>query len=114
MGAGCLPPDTVMLSPIPKCKGGSGAFGARVLWSVRFAPNHGFRPQSGLVQRELYMLPAAAPHERKRTQPFYTTCGVSRAPSRPLGAPFFEPFEPFEPSEPSRPKGVSNGDTTTL
>ena len=33
-----------------------------------------FRPQSGLVQRELYMLPAAAPHERKRTQPFYTTC----------------------------------------
>ena len=26
-------------------------FGARVLWSVRFAPDHGFSPQSGLVQR---------------------------------------------------------------
>ena len=31
--------------------GGSGAFGARVLSVVRFAPNDGFRPQSGLVQR---------------------------------------------------------------
>ena len=26
-------------------------FGARVLWSVRFASDHGFSPQSGLVQR---------------------------------------------------------------
>ena len=26
-------------------------FGARVLWPVRFAPDHGFSPQSGLVQR---------------------------------------------------------------
>jgi hypothetical protein len=26
-------------------------FGARVLWSVRFALDHGFSPQSGLVQR---------------------------------------------------------------
>ena len=59
---------------------------------------------------------ATFPPERKRTQPFYTTCGASRAPSRPLGAPSepSAPFEPFEPFEPSRPKGVSIGDTTTL
>jgi hypothetical protein len=31
--------------------GGSGACGVRVLSFVRFAPNDGFRPQSGLVQR---------------------------------------------------------------
>ena len=31
---------------------GSGAFGARVLSFVCFAPNDGFRPQSGLVSRE--------------------------------------------------------------
>ena len=30
---------------------GSGAWGAPVLWSVRFAPNHGLSPQSGPVQR---------------------------------------------------------------
>ena len=30
---------------------GSGAFGARVLSFVCFAPNDGFCPQSGLVQR---------------------------------------------------------------
>ena len=37
------------------------------------ALTEGLSPQSGLVQRKLYMLPAAAPHERKRTQPFCTT-----------------------------------------
>ena len=36
---------------------GSGAFGTRVLWFVRFAPNHGFRPQSGPVQREFLKPP---------------------------------------------------------
>ena len=77
---------------------GSGAFGARVLWFVRFAPNHGFRPQGGLVQRELYMPPV----------------GGSRGAAIKLIArraipPPFEPSESFEPSEPSRPKGVSNG-----
>ena len=30
---------------------GSGAFGARVLWFVRFAPDHGLSPQSGPAQR---------------------------------------------------------------
>ena len=65
----------------------SKARGFRRLTAPGFKPPLGlrpwrlrFRPQSGLVQRELYMLPAAAPHERKRTQPFYTTCAVRRAP----------------------------------
>ena len=70
---------------------GSGAFGVRVLSFVRFAPNDGFRPQSGLVQREFYMPP---------------TGGYILIARQGDTTPS-EPFEPSEPSEPSRPKGVS-------
>ena len=52
-----------------------------------FAPGRlGFCPQSGPVQRKLCMLPAAAPHERKRTQPFYTTCREAAPPFYICGA----------------------------
>ena len=56
---------------IPCTQEGSGAFGARVLSFVRFAPNDGFRPQSGLVQRELYSIAAAESgiRESKRGRP---------------------------------------------
>ena len=39
--------------PYSQKEEGSSAFGARVPSSVRFAPNDGFCPQSGPVQREL-------------------------------------------------------------
>ena len=42
----------------PKVRG--GAFGARVLSFVCFAPNDGFCPQSGLVQRVVCMLPVGS------------------------------------------------------
>ena len=48
------------------------------------------------------------PSEPFSSQPFYTTCGASRAPFYKICGvsrhhPPFEPFEPFEPSEPSEP-----------
>ena len=44
---------------------GQAPLGARVLWSVRFAPDHGFSPGSGLVQRGI--LYAAAWGSENRT-----------------------------------------------
>ena len=41
MPGGCIPESKRVQAPL----------GAPVLWSVRFAPNHGLSPQSGLVQR---------------------------------------------------------------
>ena len=60
---------------------GSGAIGARVLSFMRFALSDGFRPQSGLVQREYYMSPPAAalPMAAKT----YTT-GLAPAGNAPL------------------------------
>ena len=54
----------------PKARRVQAPHGARVLSFVRFAPNDGFRPQSGLVQRELYSIAAAGSciHESKRVQ----------------------------------------------
>ena len=49
----------------PYGREGSGAFGARVLSFVCFAPNDGFGPQSGLVQRGV--LYAAAWGSENRT-----------------------------------------------
>ena len=65
---------------------GSGAFGARVLSFVRFAPNDGFRLQSGLVQRELYSIAAAGSGipESKRGAPAFGGQGLSSALSRGL------------------------------
>ena len=56
--------------PYSRKQKGSCAFGARVLSFVRFEPNDGFRPQSGLVQREFYSIAAAGSciHESKRVQ----------------------------------------------
>ena len=51
--------------PYSQKKEGSGAFGARVLSSVRFAPNDGFCPQSGPVQREFYMPPTGGYTHRR-------------------------------------------------
>ena len=101
--------------------GGSGAFGARVLSFVRFAPNDGFRPQSGLVQRgviknavcviinaafgsaaavrHIYLLPRSGnPQPSEPFEPF--------EPSRRRRVQWVPP-QPSEPFEPSRPKGVS-------
>ena len=63
---------------------GSGAFGARVLSFVRFAPNDGFCPQSGLVQREFYSIAAAESgiRESKRGAPAFGGQGLSSALSR--------------------------------
>ena len=49
--------------------------------SVRFAPNDGFRPQSGLVQREFYSIAAAESGilESKRGAPALGGQGLSPA-----------------------------------
>ena len=64
---------------------GSGAFGARVLSFVRFAPNDGFCPQSGLVQRGVLHAAvggiAAYGSENQTTAPV----GVGNAPLFPCG-----------------------------
>ena len=71
---------------------------------VRYAPRGATITLSGRA--------AVAPLS-EAMQPFYTTCGASRAPFYKICGvsrhhPPFEPFEPSkpsEPSEPSRPKG---------
>ena len=55
--------------------GGSGACGVRVLSFVRFAPNDGFRPQSGLVQRGVINAACGSAAAKRRL--FYI-CGASR------------------------------------
>ena len=68
----------------PKARRVQAPHGARVLSLVRFAPTDGFRPQSGLVQRELYSIAAAGSciPESKRGAPAFGGQGLSPALSR--------------------------------
>ena len=54
IGTGCFPVFPKVDTPYGQALTGlrvQAPFGARVLWSVCCAPDHGFSPQSGLVQR---------------------------------------------------------------
>lgn len=82
---------------------GSGAFGTRVLSFLRFAPNDGFCPQSGLVQRgdKAHSVETGAPKAL-----FYdATAGRHRnpRPEGPSNLRTLRPIGPVNPKNPPRP-----------
>ena len=97
----------------PYGREGSGAFGARVLSFVCFAPNDGFGPQSGLVQRGV-LYTAAWGSENRTTaltgEEIHSPFGGWRHHlSAPLGSVSLDSQSPTAPYESSSLATASGG-----